>query len=397
MNPWKKEKLSNLISIKHGFAFKSEYFSKSGEYILLTPGNFKEEGGFRWLKSGQKYYNGSIPKGYILKKGDILVAMTEQAPGLLGSTIVVDENDKYLHNQRLGLIEFKNLTNIDEQFLYHVFNTPFVRKIVAETSSGTKVKHTSPDKICNISIPLPPKDLQKRIASIINNLEISIETTERLIEAKKQYFEALANKILRASNHWQKNSLKNLFHFIKGQGLSKEKLNDNGKYACILYGELYTTYDEVITVVKSKTTYQEGIPSITDDILIPASTTTTAFDLAVASVVRQDNVLLGGDINILRKKNNNISGSFIAYLLTHIKNTEIARYAQGITIVHLYPKDFQHIEIAFPTIEEQTKIAEILNTAKREIDLLKKLAESYRIQKRGLMQKLLNGDWRVAA
>ena len=79
-------KLSELFRIKHGYAFKGRYFDSSGQYVLLTPGNFHEEGGFRDLGKKQRYYTGDVPEGFILQEGDVLIAMTEQMEGLLGSS-----------------------------------------------------------------------------------------------------------------------------------------------------------------------------------------------------------------------------------------------------------------------------------------------------------------------
>lgn len=101
-NGWKKTNLSGFINIKHGFAFKSEYFREAGNFILLTPGSFYETGGFRDQGIKTKYYDGDIPESYLLSKDELLVAMTEQAEGLLGSTLLVPKSGIYLHNQRLG-------------------------------------------------------------------------------------------------------------------------------------------------------------------------------------------------------------------------------------------------------------------------------------------------------
>lgn len=104
-NGWSETLLGELVTIRHGFAFKSEFFTEEGEYVLLTPGNFYESGGYRDRGPKQKYYVGKIPDGFILNQGDFLVAMTEQAAGLLGSPIVVPEANHFLHNQRLGLVQ----------------------------------------------------------------------------------------------------------------------------------------------------------------------------------------------------------------------------------------------------------------------------------------------------
>jgi len=90
---------------------------------MLTPGNFYESGGYRDRSDKQKYYCGEIPPGYVLKKDDLLIAMTEQAAGLLGSPILVPESDKFLHNQRLGLVTKKPGVPWTNEFFFHVFNT----------------------------------------------------------------------------------------------------------------------------------------------------------------------------------------------------------------------------------------------------------------------------------
>jgi type I restriction enzyme S subunit len=131
---------------------------------------------------------------------------------------------------------------------------------------------------------------------------------QQLLTAKTRFSEF--------SDDWKIEKLKNVFNFKKGSGLSKGKIVSSGDFDCVLYGELYTIYNEIITTIKSKTNAKEGFSSQYDDILIPASTTTSAIDLAIASVIKKDNVLLGGDINILRNIYNNICGDFFSFFLT---------------------------------------------------------------------------------
>src|SRR5258706_6702568 len=96
---WRQCTLGELIRIKHGWAFKGEFFSDTGKYIVLTPGNFDEKGGFRIRPGKDRAYSDNFPEAYILKEGDVIVAMTEQAPGLLGSSALIPESDRFLHNQ----------------------------------------------------------------------------------------------------------------------------------------------------------------------------------------------------------------------------------------------------------------------------------------------------------
>jgi type I restriction enzyme S subunit len=177
---------------------------------------------------------------------------------------------------------------------------------------------------------------------------------------------------------------------MKGRGLSRGHLDQHGKNKCILYGELFTTYNEVISSVKSRTDSSEGIPSRAGDILIPGSTTTVARDLAIASALDEENVLLGGDINILRKKNNYYDSKFLAYYLTHYKKDEMGKLGQGSTIVHLYGNSIKKIIVIIPKdIEEQQKIAEILGMVDEEIANTQEVIETTEKLKRGLMKQLL--------
>jgi restriction endonuclease S subunit len=180
MNKWSETTLHNKIDIKHGFPFKSDFFASEGDYIVLTPGNFLENGGFKREEGKEKYYISSIPEEYLLKKGDLIVAMTEQAEGLLGSCAFVPENNLYLHNQRLGLITVKDDSTIDLEYIYHLFKTKWIRKQIRLTSTGSKVKHTSPERICDVQVKIPTVDIQKNIASVLNNIDKKIELNNKI-------------------------------------------------------------------------------------------------------------------------------------------------------------------------------------------------------------------------
>ena len=137
METWKNCKLGNLLKVKHGFAFKGEYFKSEGRYILLTPGNFYESGGFKFTPEKEKYYTGTFPKEYICSSDDLIVAMTEQAEGLLGSTALVPCDDLFLHNQRIGLVSYDR-KKADKHFLYYLFRMKSVRKQIRGSASGTR-------------------------------------------------------------------------------------------------------------------------------------------------------------------------------------------------------------------------------------------------------------------
>ncbi len=194
---WVEKQLSELCDIKHGFAFGGEFFSAEGEYVLLTPGNFYEKGGYRDRGEKQKYYTGEIPRDYVLNKGDLLVAMTEQAAGLLGSPILVPESDKFLHNQRLGLVTKKPGVPWTNEFFFHVFNTQAVRKEIHDSASGVKVRHTSPSKIGEVVVSFPTSISEQRgIICALKNLREETQRLESLCQQKLAALDELKKSLL---------------------------------------------------------------------------------------------------------------------------------------------------------------------------------------------------------
>jgi type I restriction enzyme S subunit len=179
-NSRRSVQLGDLFTIKHGYAFKGEHFGSEGSHIVLTPGNFFEQGGFKRKFDKEKWYSGKIPEDYILAQGDLLIAMTEQAEGLLGSAAFVPENGRYLHNQRLGLIQ--NLNGVEKRYLYYLFNSLTVRQQIRASCSGVKVRHTSPSRIYEVKVDIPPLPTQRKIAAILSAYDDLIENNLRRIK-----------------------------------------------------------------------------------------------------------------------------------------------------------------------------------------------------------------------
>lgn len=194
---WVEKPLSELCDVKHGYAFEGEFFSSEGNYVLLTPGNFFESGGYRDRGEKQKYYTGVIPPDYVLGKGDLLVAMTEQAAGLLGSPIIVPESGRFLHNQRLGLVKQKPGVPWTNEFFFHVFNTQQVRKDIHASASGVKVRHTSPTKIGDVVVAFPTTiQEQRKIVSIFAELSAETQRLESLYQQKLAALDELKKSLL---------------------------------------------------------------------------------------------------------------------------------------------------------------------------------------------------------
>lgn len=158
---WEEKKLGDFISVKHGFAFKGESISSEPtNYKLVTPGNFKIGGGFKSERF--KYYTkDDFPKEYIFKVDDLIVTMTDLSVDgdTLGYSALIPENykdEKYLHNQRVGKVEFKK--EVSKFFLYYLMKTEDYQWFILSGASGTSIRHTSPSSICSYNFKLPTND-----------------------------------------------------------------------------------------------------------------------------------------------------------------------------------------------------------------------------------------------
>jgi type I restriction enzyme, S subunit len=186
---------------------------------------------------------------------------------------------------------------------------------------------------------------------------------------------------------WATVRLGDVVSFSKGKGISKDDIVTDGKTECIRYGELYTTYVEVIKVVVSKTNIDKNelVFSEINDIIIPSSGE-TQIDIARASCVLKNGVALGGDLNILKTK---LDAIYLSYYLNSAKKQEIARMAQGISVVHLYASQLQNLIIHYPlSIIHSTKIASCLSSLDEVISAHAQKLEHLKDHKKGLMQNL---------
>ena len=216
---WKEYSLDELINIKHGYAFKGEFFSEEPtDDILLTPGNFAIGGGFKAQKL--KYYNGDFPVDYILDENDVIVTMTDlsKEADTLGFSAKVPAwyGKRFLHNQRIGLVKLKT-DDFDKDYLYWLMRTFSYQRFVANGATGATVKHTSPTKICQYKFTAPDdKTTQRKIASILSAYDDLIENNLKRIKLLEE--KAFASyKLIVKSEKLEEFTIEELANVVMGQ------------------------------------------------------------------------------------------------------------------------------------------------------------------------------------
>ena len=184
---------------------------------------------------------------------------------------------------------------------------------------------------------------------------------------------------------WKEERLADIADLYKGTGISKDQLSDDGE-PCILYGELYTKYkSETIREVISKTNIDNTklVKSKANDVIIPCSGE-TAEDIATARCVLNGNVLLGGDLNIIRL--HGYDGAFMSYQLNGRRKYDIAKVAQGVSVVHLYGEHLKGVKTINPCLQEQKKIASLLALLDERITTQNKIIEDLKKLKSAIIE-----------
>jgi type I restriction enzyme S subunit len=339
-----------------------------------------------------------LQKGH-LKAGDLLITTR----GEIGQLALVPETHIGSNiNAQIVRINPAN-TGVDHRFLAYSIASESAQEQLSNLETGSALKQLPVGRLVLLRLAFPNNTEQRAIATALSEVDGLIAGLEKLIAKKHDLKQAAMQQLLTGktrlpgfSGVWAVKRLGELANVVKGRGLSKGQLVASGVNRCILYGELFTTYERIITYVVSKTNSLEGLPGLRGDVLMPGSTTTNGIDLAVASALLADNVQLGGDINVIRMKlASSYDPIFMAYLLTHTQKFAIADLAQGSTIIHLYGRNLLNLTLRLPVISEQTAISTFLSSMDTEIAVIESRLAKTRELKQGMMQELLTGRTRL--
>ena len=243
-------------------------------------------------------------------------------------------------------------------------------------------------QIATIKLRLPTLSEQNKIANLFTLISSRIAAQRKLVELLKKHKRGLIKRLFRPNEHtkWKSVRLGDVGTFHKGAPLSKADISEDGK-PFILYGELYTTYGEIIKDVVRRTTAEIDIPYLSrcGDVIIPTSGE-TAEEIATASCIMSDGVVLGGDLNIYRSEH--IDGRFLAYAVRFIISRDISRIAQGVSVVHISATELKRISVSIPSKDEQIRIISVLENYDNRILHSQEILKKMETTKDGLLQQL---------
>ena len=189
------------------------------------------------------------------------------------------------------------------------------------------------------------------------------------------------------TDDWELRKLKELADFSKGLGYTKSDLTESGN-PIILYGRLYTKYQTVIDNVDTFVDVKDkSVVSIGGEVIVPSSGESSE-DIARASVVDNAGVILGGDLNVIKPKDE-IDSTFLALTMSNgQQQKELSKRAQGKSVVHLHNSDLKEVNLIFPSIDEQKQIGELFKGIENTITLHQRKLDLLKEQKKGFLQKM---------
>ena len=301
------------------------------------------------------YYKEGNYNSFEVHNGDLLIAMSGATTG---KTAIYNRKTLAYLNQRVGLFKSTNRDSLYYPFLYALVSTPvFKRQLSTRLIAGAQPNISSSD-IESIRISIPQKNEQEKIAHLMLLLDERITAQNKIIEDLKKLKSAIIEKHYNQTEK-QTVSIADLGEPFSVGNLAKDDLTETGM-ACVIYGELFTTYGETISQIESHTNKTEGmILSKRGDLLFPSSTTVDAMSLIAPSVINIDEVILGGDMFGIHISHN-YNAQYLSYYFNHIAKRQLAKFAKGSTIIHLHYADIEKAKLLLPSLEEQNRMAKCL-------------------------------------
>ena len=285
--------------------------------------------------------NGNTPKNYELcQEGDIAFADASEDTNEVAKAV-----EFYKLNGKDVICGLHTIHGRDNQqktvvgYKGYAFSSTAFHHQIRRIAQGTKIYSINSKNFSECYIGIPSKEEQKKIATLLQLIDERIATQNKIIEDLKKLKSAIIEEHYRQT---EKNEVcvADLGNHFNVGNLAKDDLSETGK-PCIIYGELFTTYGEIISQIESHTNKTEGmILSKKGDLLFPSSTTVDAVSLIAPSVINVDNVILGGDMFGIHISHN-YNAQYLSYYFSHIAKKQLAKFAKGSTIIHLHYTDIE--------------------------------------------------------
>ncbi len=376
---WEEKKLGEIIQIVSGYPFSSELFAKEGKKLVI-PKNFTQTGYGNFSNEYLKFTSEECDKKYISNSGDLLLLLTDlnQNCELLGKPLLLKIDDgEVLLNQRI--IRIENDVTLNKVFLMNFFLTENYHKEIKKTASGTTVKHSSNKIITNLPLSFPSLPEQTKIANFLTSVDEKItlitQKSDLLSQYKKGVMQQIYNQELRFKDddgqeftEWKEKALGEVLDYEQPTKylVSSTKYSNDFKTPVLTAGKTFILgyTDETVGLC------EQGLPVIIFDDF------TTAFKFVPFSFKAKSSAM-----KILRKKD----GVNINYIYSAMQQID---FQSGDEHKRYWISEYSQINIPYPAIKEQAKIANFLTAINEKITNNHAQLNAVKQYKQGLLQQI---------
>ena len=338
--------LRDYIRIKHGYAFKGQNISTiDNNVVLVTPGNFSVGGGFKEDKC--KYFDAEYPYDYVLKEDDLIVTMTDLSKSIdtLGYSALVPTGKNrrvYLHNQRIGLVTI-NSDELNKHYIYWFMRSPYYQKMIAATSTGSTVHHTSPDRILDVEIELPKLEDQNKIAAFLDNIENRIQLNNEINNNLQEQAQVIYQQMFidNTSSEWAEGTLSDIADITMGQSPSGSSYNEDSKGTIFFQGR--AEFGFRFPTVRLYTTEPKRMACANDTLM---SVRAPVGDLNVAHT----DCCIGRGLAAIHSKDNH--QSFVLYTMFSLKKQLDVFNGEGTVFGSINRNSLDEMPILIPSSEK---------------------------------------------
>ena len=299
--------------------------------------------------------------------------------GTIGKFTYIEDGYYWPHNTSLWVTDFHDN---NPKFIHYLYQTIHIEQY----STGSGVPTLNRNYVHRHKTFIPKLKEQNKIAAFLSLLDERIATQNKIIEDLKKLKSAIIEKHYSQVKK-QTTCIADLGEPFSVGSLAKDDLAEIGS-PCVIYGELFTTYGEIIFHIESYTNKTDGmILSKKGDLLFPSSTTVDAMSLIAPSVINVDGVILGGDMFGIHISHN-YNAQYLSYYFNHIAKKQLAKFAKGSTIIHLHYTDIEKAKLLLPSLEEQNRMAKCLVALDKKISVEQNLLSLLICQKSYLLQQM---------
>jgi len=396
LDRWKRKSLADLIEFRNGMNFTQ---ASRGERVkVIGVGDFKDKEVLNdFSDTPSVTLNGKVNQDDLLEDNDLLFVRSNGNKALIGRCVLVSGVTEPISFSGFTIRGRVKSDEIDHSFASKLVRSPLFKAHLHRMGGGSSINNLSQDTLSEFCFSLPPLPEQRKIAEILRTWDEAIEKLEALWATNEGRYSALARRFFEPchptfpvrSKSWLEFELGDVFRERNQPGDEKDRLLSITMNGGVIDRDDVGRKD---TSTEDKSKYKLILPGD-----IGYNTMRMWQGVSGLSALRG---VISPAYTVVTPVSNRILGRYAAHLFKSRRMVfDFERYSQGLTsdTWNLKFPAFSKIKVFLPPIDDQEKLADTLDALTAEDIVIGKQVEALTRQKRGLMQKLLTGEWRVNA